>query len=224
MKPFDIFKQKKDQESPETQQPSDCKKSPTEDLAQREMTDQNTDQITELNAKIQSLQQEIEELHCKLQEESQELTELETLKEQVHNFQEERKTFHIYQNLPENFRESLNSIYLEDNFQNFIACSAQKETVETLWLLAKTMIFQEELSHMDSLEEMFRFALACHNSSSETVVFHLVEGTTGEIFDTEYHLGTPNSKKAGQIQSCLFPGYALGKDKKIKQKAIVVIG
>lgn len=191
--------------------------------------------ISKLQGEIKTLQEELASLRNQMQtsppiEESTESSasadceNCKILSEQLDAFQSKQHCFQQYEALSPQLKENLSSVYLEDTYENFIACSAQKETVDALWMLGKTLIFQGDLSQIETIEELFQFAIHCHNSTSKTQIFHLVDGIEGGEFDTDCHISTPDSKKAGEIQRCLLPGYALGKDKKIKQKAIVVVG
>lgn len=141
----------------------------------------------------------------------------------VKKYEEEQKSFLLYKNLSPSLKSSLKNVFHQETFENFVACCAQKETMESLWLFTKTRIFNGEMESVEALREIFRFSVLCHNGTSEIPVIHLIEGTMGTEFDSEYHLGTPDSSRAGQIEKSLFDGYAVGKDQKTKQKAVVMV-
>lgn len=183
---------------------------------------------------IQTKQQEISRLEDKNRNLQQENTglrseisglqnDLRTAQALVQKYEQEQKSFLLYKNLSPSLKTSLKNVFHQETFENFVACCAQKDTIESLWLFTKTQIFNGEMESVDALEEIFRFSVACHNGTSESPVIHLIEGATGTSFDNEIHLGTPDSSRAGQIEKSLFAGYAVGRDKKVKQKAIVVV-
>lgn len=171
-------------------------------------------QITQLRGDNSTLQRELSSLQAELQ----------SAQSVIAKFEAEQASFKLYQNLPSSIKTDLRRVFHQETFENFVACSAQKDTVDALWTYTKTRIFNRDLDSVEALAEIFRFSLHCHNSTSETPVLHLIDAPTGGKFDNEFHLGTPDSAKAGMIETALFSGYAIGRDKKIKQKAIVVIG
>lgn len=142
----------------------------------------------------------------------------------ISKFEKEQENFRLYQGFPDTIKVELKNVFRENTFENFIACCSQKETIESLWTFTKTRIFNDNLEYLKELSSIFAFSVHCHNSTWETPVIHLVEGKEGDRFNTLSHIGTPNSNKAGTVEEVLFSGYAVGKDMKVKQKAIVVVG
>lgn len=117
----------------------------------------------------------------------------------ISGYEKEQEMFRIYQDLSPSVKEGLCRVFHQGTFENFVACCAQKDTAEALWLFTKTRIFFNELTDLEQLDLIFRYSIQCHNSTSETPILHLVEGDTGSRFDNEFHLGTPDSKKAGTV-------------------------
>lgn len=179
------------------------------------------------NATITALQGEIsqkDEKNRDLAAENSSLTdELHSARSIISKFEKEQESFRLYQGLPDTVKSELKNVFRENTFENFIACCSQKETMESLWTFTKTRIFSGNLECLNELSVIFAFSVHCHNSTWETPVIHMVDGNVGERFSTLSHIGTPDSSKAGTVEKVLFSGYAVGKDMKVKQKAIVVV-
>lgn len=175
----------------------------------------------------QALQGQIAQLQGEVGEKSSQIRglegELSWARGVISKFEAEQVSFRLYQSLSSSTKSELIRVFHQETFENFIACCAQKDTAEALWMFTKTRIFNDNMNEVSQLADIFRFSVACHNSTSESPSLHLVEGKAGDRFDSETHLGTPQSKKAGTVQTMHFAGYAVGRDKKIKQKAIVIV-
>lgn len=138
-------------------------------------------------------------------------------------FQKQTKIFYLYQGLSEHSLEALNGIFKEDSFENFLACGVQPDNIDALWEFARSEAILNNTEDVNIINTVIQYFVKLYNDTNETPVLAIQKVSTGDTFDVDLHIRTPESKAAGTIQKVILPGLTNAFTGAVIKKSVVIV-
>lgn len=148
-------------------------------------------------------------------------TEQNKIREKFDHIETEQNIFYVYKGLPNSMKASLNGIFKQEKYENFLACGAQKANIDSLWEFIRNRVLNHRYEFLHELNEILCYFIEVYNAISETPTLEIQQVALKEAFDTARHIRTQDSKPSGWISQVYLVGYKNAINQKIIQKSIV---
>ncbi len=166
----------------------------------------------EYSLKYENAKKEISELEDKV-------SKLELVAERFQNYATLQDLYSGYLSLDEAIRDGLgNNIACEDIYQ-FVVSASQWDSIKSLWKYISYELDNLSKNDFDVLVHTFNWFFEQYNSFKKT--YSLLPVQVGELFDSDFHAKSTNSKSLGNISEVLLVGYKNNITGNVVEKSIV---
>lgn len=180
----------------------------------KEIINQN-EQINNYKLTIEECKRE----NNKLKQEIQEINDI-LIKEKM-KYEEISHVYNLYENLNDEIKEEIKGIFKNQGLENFIFCGAQFENIQMLWDYIRKKMIENEYTCLENLKFIFDYFFNQYNKIYEEEIYCRLNVNLEDIFDTEIHTRSSNSKASGNIKEVLLKGYKNKYTNKVERKSVV---
>lgn len=192
------------------------------------LSDELKRQLTSEKNKAESIQKELKETFLYLEEIKVHNKKLEEKLAYSNVIIEDYKSrYKIYDRLnalSENTLMDVSRIFKGKNYEEFIACGAQIDSINSLWDYTKNKILLNKEFDVEVLTDIIQYFISLYNKTSDTPTFIIQEVNIGDEFDADLYIRTSDSRASGRILEVCLIGYANKNTGKIIKKSIVRVG
>lgn len=139
------------------------------------------------------------------------------------NYTKVDKIYNQYQLLSPVTQADLRGIFKHSNFEDFMACGTQIDSIEGLWDYTKFKIMQEQTEDVKLLKSLVEYFMERYNATFSEPIFIKQKVSVGDSFDVEEYMKTSDSRSSGDIKEVCLIGYINTQTRKIVRKSLVRI-